>query len=386
MLLFYAWTDVQIINATNLKINHCLHIEADLIVFKLSRVSECIIEGVKAKEIFCNVMEIEIPEFYKEKKRSDLLEKFQAIFYGPKYRKYFFEQLDKLIGGKKYNTFFTGAFWSETLLVLRYIKKNNSKIDILLYDEGLAAYNGSIKWLFRAVPDKSVKAMIRTILYYGISSFTYRKYVKGIYLYKPELSNIDYMKMYKLVASSEILALFSYEATDDFWSKIYEESDLIYIAEAPNVSKNNPMEPIYQSLNYIYELLPDVKIVLKVHPIMSSMGINIKKEKYANLYIDNRNLAIESILYKIDIDKKIVITGNSTSALYLKWVYEKTPYILFLENKSNKLLYNYYEKYIALYDENKAHKVKNMDELCNAIKNLSNLLYGKNTIGVIERE
>lgn len=371
MILFYAWTDTQIINVVNLKCNRFQKQEADLLVYKLGRVSSTLIAEIEKKKIFCQVYILDVPEFYLERKRKGFKEKVQAVFLGKQYRYYFDKELQKLLGIKQYSLFFSGAFWSETLFVFQYVKQQNPKIRFWFYDEGLAAYNGPKNWLFQAVPNRSVQAKIRTVLYYGFTSVMYRKYVDGIYLYKPELSNVTYLPKYDFFASKKVnLFIPEHEKTDVYWKDIYKECDVIYIAEAPDLSSRFPLEDTYRVLEEVYKIMPMAKVVLKAHPIMESIGIDFEKDVFPNLVIDKRNGAIEILLHQVDIDKKIMITGNSTSALYLKWVYGKTPYMILVDRKYNQRLFEYAQCYVKKYDAEKAFAPKNIEEFRKELKKL----------------
>lgn len=365
MILFYAWTDTQIINAVNVKENRYKGKSADLIIYKLKRISEDVIYSLKGSNVFENVYILYPPKNYLERKRKSISEKLESICLGSRYRMYFDTMLRDLLGEKKYEVFLTGAFWSETVLVIRYIKKFNSEIKIWFYEEGLAAYNGPPNWLFQTVPDKSIKATVRMLLYYGISSYKYRKYVKGIYMYKPELSNIDNLEVIHIPpilknsnpVCYEICKGISYGKKD-----IYEECDIIYIAEAPNMKSEKPLESIYRILDVIFDVLSHAKVVLKTHPIMQSLGIEFDVEKYANLYVDKSAACIEQILFDVDIDNKIVVTGNSTSALYIKWVYMKTPYMIIFNGEYARRLVEYVRRYVKNYEHNKAYASRSIDE------------------------
>jgi len=352
MILFYAWTDTQIINAINVKLNVYPKRQADLLIFRLSRVSEDLLTVLKNRNIFENVYVLEIPKFYLERKRSGIKEKAQALFLGNSYRKYFKQQLKQLFGEQKYKCFLISAFWSETLLIVRYLKSN--KPEIIFYEEGLAAYSGTPKWLYRAVPNRGIKPWVRTMLYYGISAYTYRKYAKGIYLYMPVLSNIDYLEKWQipLVRRAEEICceLVQVEGND-----VYKNSDVIYIAEAPNSKNKYPVDKIYQTLDAIYEIKKDAKVVVKVHPIMKISECELNLEKYSHVYIDYQSERFEQKIMTLEMDSKVVITGNSTSALYMKWVYEKTPYVILLDSERTSQLIEYAERYVENYEKEKAY-------------------------------
>lgn len=374
MILFYAWTDTQIITLVNIKLNTYSNEKADLLIYKLSRVSEELIIAVKKSNLFANIYELDRPVFCLERKRKGIRERMEAVFLGSKYRKYFDEQLKQLIGEKEYVVFFTSAFWSETLLVIQYIKKYSQTMAIWLYEEGLAAYNGPKNWLFQAVPDKSIKAGIRTVLYYGISSYTYRRYVKGIFLYKPQLTNLTYLDRKQIPPIDDRENPICYEISKAPYHKnnrIYEECEIIYISDAPNLKSKYPLESVYQVLDNIYLAAPDAKVILKLHPIMQSVGIVFNAEKYPTLSVDWQTERIESILLQLNIDHKIIITGNSTSALYLKWVYGKSPYLVLTDwCNCNQRITEYTKRYYDNDDTGKVYVSKNQEELKEILKEI----------------
>ena len=364
MILFYAWTDTQIINLVNIKLTVYRNDRADLLVYGLSRVSEELLNEVLAGRIFENIYFLEVPPFYLERCREGFREKLGAFFLGGDYRKYFNDRLTKFLGKKEYSLFLTGAFWSETLLVIRYLRKKNEGIKVMFYEEGLAAYNGRPKWLFRAVPNKGIKATIRTVLYYGFSAYFYRKYVKGIYLYKPELSNIDYIEKIRIPFSGNQKRFCSGQKNNELsGEKIYQDSEVIFIAEAMG-GKDFCWKGIFNSiLDVIFSVKVNAKVVIKAHPLGDIKEDLSGLEHYTGLYIDRNPERIETILSRIWMDDKVVITGNSSSALYLKWLYGKTPHMILMDFRRDRYVEEYIHRYITYYDDKKAYAPRNMDEL-----------------------
>lgn len=372
MILFYAWTDTQLINTVNVKENYYSQQQADLLVLNLSRISKELIEVIREKRIFREVYILNLPDGYMEGKRVQLKDKMKALFLGSVYWKNIKQQLKKYIGNNAYSHFFTAAFWSETLFVLRYLKKYNPNLEVWFYEDGLANYNGPKGWLFKAVPNRSVKATIRTILYYGLMPYTYRKYVKGVYLYEPRISNIDYLETKKIPSINEEQNKECFQICKEMnhsSDEVYQDSDIIYIADAPDTDSTEPFYLVYGILDSIYEIKPDAKVVLKLHPTMEALQIKFADEKYAQLHIDKRKGCIEHILMQVDLDKKIVITGNSSSALYIGYVYNKQPYMILTTNfSSNSRWQEYTQRYTKYYEQGKISVPSNFDELKKCIK------------------
>ncbi len=364
MILCYAWTDTQIDNLICIRRGIYPDQKVDLLIYRLSRISSKLIEVVKAARIFDHIYILEMPNFYLERCRKRFSEKLEAVFLGSKYRDYFSRQLNHLIGGKEYSHFLTSAFWSESLLVIRYLRKCQADIRIMLYEEGLSAYNGPQNWLFHAVPNRSMKAKIRTVLYYGMTSFTYRKYVDGIYLYKPELSNVDYLEKRQIpLAAGQIEIFHGWRDNSEETENVYRQCDVIYIAEAPKAKSGNRIQNVYEVLDAILFVKKDAKVVVKAHPTMQSIGAAFDEEHRQNVYFDYRSARIESILSKIEIDEKIIIAGNSAGPLYIRWVYGKNPYIILMCLENKKALREYAHRFIESCETGKAYALKDKEEL-----------------------
>ncbi len=369
MILCYAWTDTQIDNLIRIRKGIYPNQKVDLLIYKLSRVSNELIAAVQAEQIFDHVDILEMPEFYLERRRKGFSEKLEAVFLGRKYREYFGQQLSRLIGGREYSHFLTSAFWSESLLVIQYLKKCRRDIAITLYEEGLSAYNGPPNWLFQAVPARSMKAKIRTVLYYGMTSFTYRKYVDGIYLYKPELSNVDYLEKRQIPLENNRIEIVDQDLKHFCDGEIeYVQSDIIYIAEAPKRKDSQPLQDVERVLDMIFSVKEDAKVVVKAHPIMQYQNTVLDRRNHPKVHVDCRAEPIERILMNIQIDDKVVITGNSSSALYIKWVYGKSPYIILIINKRKKALKEYAQHFIENYDAGKAYALNSEENLQELLK------------------
>lgn len=363
MILFYAWTDTQIINAINVRVNVYSESQADLLIYRLSRISEEFIKALNNNTIFDNVYILEMPEFYMERRRSGIKEMVEAVFLGSSYRTYFRQHLKQMFGEKKYDCFLVGALWTETLLIIRYLKSDGKNPEIIFYEEGLSAYNGIPRWLYRAVPSRGIKPWIRTILYYGLSAYTYRKYVKGIFLYKPQISNIDYLDKWQIPLTKRAEEVCCELVKNEEENDVYKNSEVIYITEAPNPKKKCPLGNIYQILDVIYAVKADTRVVIKAHPIMQASELKLNIENYSNVYVDYRPGRIENYLMQLKMDDKVVITGNSTSTLYMKWVYEKTPYVILVDFDRTSQLIEYAERYVEHYDVGKAYIAEDAREL-----------------------
>lgn len=376
IVLFYAWTDTQIVNAVYMKLSVYRETTAELLIYGLSRVSEELILKIKKENIFSFVYVLEKPIFCMERKRKGIKEKLSAVFLGKAYRQYFEKNLNSLIGKKKYTVFLTGAFWSESLLVFQYLKKINSNIEISFFEEGLADYNGPSKWLYRTAPQIGLKASVRSLLYYGFAPLTLRKYVRDVYLYRPQLSNITYLKLKKIpdIASDKNKIFLEICRNDkESFDEFYKNAAIVIIGDALNSEKKSSVEVMCKILDILYGTMSNVNIIMKLHPIMCSLYKEQISARYPGLIIDDRKKRIEDILIEENIDQKLLIAGNSSSIHYIRFVQGKKPYIVFIDFEKKKRLSEYKIRFAQ--GDHKIRIAKNMKELENIAVEMKSCIY-----------
>ena len=330
MILFYAWTDIQLMNCVNTKCNIYAETEADLLVFGLSRVSGDLVEIITNTGVFRNVFCIELPEFYLERRRAGVREKLEAICAGPKLRRNIYAQLKTTIGSTPYTELLTGAFWGETLIVYRYMKQHHAAVSIYLVEEGLACYNAPKNWLFQPSPNQSVAAKIRGLLYYGLLPHTARRYVKGIYLYAPQLSNltINMIRLPVIHQENEIC----YHIFEE-WSKncsLLEQKDIIYVADGPRTNSAEPYAGLQYMMKLMRESVPQENLYVKMHPIAADMPMDSTHTALENCCADYRRIPLELLFFHEAMEDKIVVVNNSSSIFYLTNTLGKCPYIIFV--------------------------------------------------------
>lgn len=331
MILFFAWTDIQVINCVNTKCNFYAMESADLLVYKRNRISEKLLQIVREKRIFTNVYTVELPDFYK-KEEINKKRKFHYVILHLRLKSYFIEQLKCMVQETKYNVFLASAFWSETLNVFKYLRMYNDNISIEIIEEGMANYNGPKNWIFRAAPSSYMKSLIREIFYCGNMGRIARKKVKSFYLYRPELSWMhEDIETRTLPAITEETNPICYkmfnEWQKDIDSSIYLNSKIIFVIDAPNLKGR-----FYEALQSMIENLPDSmkKVTLiKRHPMHVHQGDSDISQYENGVVVDNRRVPIENILFHCNIDQKVLVVNQSSALLYLKCMLNKEPYVIF---------------------------------------------------------
>lgn len=352
MIVFYAWTNLQIINYINLKTNYYPESEACLITLKLERISDDLLSEVKTSNIFLKVIELQKPKQYLERKRRGIAEYCQGIFSGIYIRRCITDQLRADMPDGICTRFVTAAFWSEAMYVYQYLRNNNKQLPIILVEEGLSCYSAPKNWLFKTAPSLSVKSMIRSYLYYGIIPKIAVKHTSDIYMYLPEISSCnEKLRRHRLPMISEknqpcysIVKSMAMYGNDE-----YKKRRIIFVADAPRTNLKEPYRYVYKALD---ALLSDDKeiidnIIIKMHPTSGSLSCRFEYGKY-DIMVDYRGDALEFITYDMTLQDKIIIANNSMAVYNVIGSMGKKPYIIFMhricdiedanENKRNDAL------------------------------------------------
>lgn len=348
---------MQLINCTNTKCNYFGHESADLVVDKRERVSAGLLAIINKQKVFNNIYIVDLCSFF-DKNENEKKKGIVSFFRHFQYRKCFLDELDHLIRGKKYDLFLTAAFWSETLNIYQYLKKNNNKIFIEVVEEGMANYDGPESWIYRAAPSCAIKALIREILYCRSLGWLVRKRVQCLYLYKSELSwthRKENVKRLPVIDDhNPVLYKIFREWHQSIDYSLYEDNKYMYIVDAPQYN-----EGLYKAyVNMIRRMPERIKniSVIKQHPLYIS---NNDKEIFLNedgVWVDGRKTPIESMLFQCDVDQKVLIVNRSSVLLYLIGMLNKEPYVVLTyrlkefcgEERTSRFIY-FVEKLQTIY-------------------------------------
>lgn len=330
MILFFAWTDIQLINCLNTKCNYFGQEIADLVVDKRERISESLLRLVCDKDIFQNIYVIELSDFPWDIENAGR-HGIKSVIYHMRYKEYFRKQLDSTIRGKEYKVFLVAAFWGETLNIYRYLKKYSKDIRVDIVEEGMADYDGPKDWVYRTAPASLVKSLLRGVFYCRNLGMAVRKKERHIYLYQPELSwtyrdrRVD--KLPAIDEKNQTLYELFYKWQQGLDCNAYIKSKYIYIVDDPARNKN-----MYEALVGVLQEMPKEireSSILKQHPLGSKVGgtDGIVSDKYG-IRTDSRKIPIENILFQCNVDQKVLIVNRSSVLLYLKCMLNREPWVI----------------------------------------------------------
>ena len=324
-LAFYGWTDYLLLNLVNAKESHYPHERSDLFVFNLNRVSAKLVEAIAESRVFENVYLIE--PMHKSALTSTK-DKFLRLFTGRKYYKYYAAQLESLVGHRKYKSFFTGAFWSETLHLARYFFKSSPQMEINFVEEGTAAYL-EIDYLKRCMPRGGVKEIIIRYMHYAKSYKCACRQLNGLFLYQPVVPDSK-VSLMPLTAISETVL------TEHILRQVSESIDIKPYSDALFnycISSNvNGIEGFHSKnvaiLQNVCEIVHPPNVLVRLHPDITESDAAAYKNYYAKLFVETASGLFEGVMLHVDISNKTLISEGSTALITPKLLFNKEPYIV----------------------------------------------------------
>lgn len=238
------------------------------------------------------------------------------------------------VGNTVYCKMLTAGYWADTIFLLRYFSSTNSNIMVSFVEEGINGYYADKEWLCKVIIGGRVKERIIRVLYFGWFSRRCNNMVDSIYLYKPHLRrDKKILKPYRILQineSNQVCYGILKEVYKEFDFSQYDKRTIYYIA-TPTLNRDGE---IYDKYN---EILPQVvetvgkdQIVIKVHPVTIENDPNFAIQyENAGVFVDRRNFLFEGIFNQVNMENKILVTKDSTVAMYPKFIFNKEPFIIF---------------------------------------------------------
>lgn len=333
MLAFYGWTDRLLFNIMNLKNNVYPDEPADLFILLLERVSLELVERIRETKIFQNIFFLRLPQFHKDGPRS-MKEKIVHLMSGWRYDRCYREQLRQQGVNASYRIFFTGAFWSESLFVFRYLLHINRAIRIIMVEEGTTNYCASDGWQFRCMPTSRLRELLFRLFYFPLTWGLARRAVDGLYLYPDEILirqcdlNLEAWEMPVIDTENPLCFTILQELGEKPALELYRAHRVIYIG-GPIVSG---YEETFEETSALVQIAAEVfgkeEILFRGHPLHEQEESFIDVIK-TNSTFDRGALFLDAVLANTDLGSKLLITRNS-SVPFSVWAQTGIcPYIVF---------------------------------------------------------
>ena len=387
MIACFAWTNLQILNTTNARVNIYGDQKADLYVRMGRHISKELIAAVRASGIYENVYILDpIVLSYKNMKLG-FIPHVKVLFLKRAYIDAYNALMDHTAPNRRYERVLMAWFYAENAFVINYFAKNTDKLAITLVDEGTGSYCYNKKELtfpmFMAGRWKD--RLRRNVTERGLARKLGRK-IDTMCMYRPEYRqpDIDYKMLtlpqirkdsnpviYDLLCSSaagiDPTKLIRYDKRRYYYFSLFSQEGKKF--------DETSVEILDTMVNAGFEK----QAVAKIHTGNTAHATNFAKNYEDRIYVDRDVYIFESLYAQLERpNEKVLVSCASTATLNPKFMFGDEPYVIFT--------YRLYDTYrqcgverddwianalIDAYEDKSRVMIPNsMHELHNMIKNI----------------
>ena len=347
MIACFAWTNLQIINMTNAKINLYGGEKADLFIRMGPHISDDLVEAVRSCGIYEHIYTFDPVVLSYKNMALGWVPGFKVLLLRGEFRKAYDALLDQLCGGRNYRRALVTWFYVENVFVLDYWKRHSDSFAITLVEEGTGTYFYSKKDLaFPMFMGKHLKDRIRRKVTEGPLARILRKDIDSICMYRPEYSqpDVDYRKLQlpqvREETNPEVYRLLC-EATRTATKKQmahYEDSTAIYFSlftqEGPEYDATS-----LSILTAVADAFPKNRVAAKIHTGDPLHAETFAKELEDRVYTDREVYIFEGLYAQMQKqDQKLLVSCISSATVNPKFMFGDEPYVMFTYR-----LYNDYQ-------------------------------------------
>lgn len=338
MLLFYAITNLHLLNIINVKLAYFQNEEADLYIADTNRISPSLISCVKKTNLFRTV-EL-IPSIAQRKMQildeivPPLKLVFQVIDIIMAYHTVA-KKISPIVKNIQYSRIFINDFADFSGLMLNYITShNNTNIRISIVEEGSGLlYKNRDKLYFLSLRSTLCFTLFRVLSHNMLRKEAYLTRIDDIYLYVPDLylTNTQLLpkKIPTINAQNMIVNKLLESEAQSIDIKEYVHRKYYYFASVEVVS--NTYDLVNLQINALLAVIPKNQLLIKDHPRFTCSVKN--QSAYAQyqpeVYVDERNYLLESLYSQLELEDKVFITHGSATVLHPKYMFGQEPYVIF---------------------------------------------------------
>lgn len=360
MVLFYAWTNLVLINMVNTKLSHFPSEEADLLIRCSPTMSQELINEIVNKKIFLNVYYIDIPKIDHRKGIIGKIPKVRLLSTKGDIRNYYARFVKYTLREKKYDKLISGGLWNDTIYLLNFLCKINESIEVEYVEEGERSYEG-IGALNQVVVVGKWKEKIVQKYNVGMLWKKHRKNITNtIYLYRPEryVNNKIIVKKIPVLSQDnpcyQILnkTIMHLDESHFIW---YEKRSVCYFANYLVPNYEDSYDFAYQIIDSIIKIVGEKQVILKPHTSSTAHRLEFADQYSDEIFVDRSVFLFEGMYTKADFTKKILIARTSSALLYPKVMFNQEPFIIFTYR-----LFNYYHQFGDDLTDNYVKEMKKM--------------------------
>ena len=132
MIACFAWTNLQILNVTNTKVNLYPEEKADLYIRMGGHISKELIGAVKASGVYENVYSLDPVVLSYSRMRLGFIPHFKAMLLKGAYVKAYNALMDNTAPNKEYSRVLMAWFYAENAFVINYFAKHTKQLAITI--------------------------------------------------------------------------------------------------------------------------------------------------------------------------------------------------------------------------------------------------------------
>lgn len=318
VILFYAFTELQIINCINLKKTIYPSMDADIYIPESPRISSELAPAIENQHIFRKVIIIN---------RWNLL---TLILSCNPVNLYLISHnmtviwpfsLPRLLSTGNYSKIIVSGFWDKSLFIIHYISSISKCLEIEFLEEGLVNYIYQKNDLGLSHEGKRQQLIwtISTLTNRSTCARSYLSFVKDMYLYCPQAG------VAKDIMLRQLPALMSDVVPMNIWGALLHHVDLnlyrgvkvIYFAQ-DQICHPGDYNIFCEELMCISKIFGD-NVLIKAHPAFPLKDIS----SIGNYLVDNSGCSFEALLNTLDLSSTLLITRNSSCVFTTKFMFKQ---------------------------------------------------------------
>lgn len=338
MIACFAWTNSQIINITNAKINLYPNEKADIYIRMGTHMSKSLISAVKTSQVFEHVYYLDPINLDYKKLKCGFSKYLRLFFLRKGYEEAYNALLEHLCGERKYNRAMLAWFFTENVFLLNYWSKFTDQLAITFVDEGTGSYCYTKKEIcFPMFMANSAKIKIKRYLAEGKLARRFAKNIDTICLYRPEYCrpDIDFEKKQLPIISKETnpimyeLLCNAVQSLDYIHQIQYEKRDYYYFTTYSAEGKSFDLRSL-EILDTIVRSTSEKKSIVKVHMGNTQHGTSFAQSYEEKLFVDRERYIYEGLYAQLgNPNKKVLISCASTATINPKFMFGDEPYVIF---------------------------------------------------------
>ena len=362
MIACFAWTNLQLINISNARVNLYPDEKADLFVRMGPHISEDLLEEIRNSGFFEHVYCFDPVVLSYKNMRLGWIPGFKVFLLRGEFQKGYDALLDQLCGARKYSRALVTWFYAENVFVLNYWRKHTDRLDITLVEEGTGTYFYTKKDLaFPMFMGKHLKDRVRRKVTEGPLAAVLRKKIDSICMYRPEYCHpdVDYRKLTLPVITEDgnpVIHRLLCAATQSVREKRlarYDNADAIYFSlfsqEGPSYDATS-----MQVLDALIDAMPADSVAVKIHTGDPIHAAHFAGEAEERAFVDRDVYIFEGLYAQMQRrDRKLLVSCISSASINPKFMFGEEPYEIFT---------------YRLYEDYRAHPIAGNDWIAEALK------------------